>query len=177
MPSPAVPSADPFQNILRDVLDRDSSQVSTSIVAVVAVLEDLLDRFRAAILACARDENVAGFKSVVCYRYGPLTSCPHAKTDTLAERDSTLHCQRSTRTSQMPCRIWWRNTRRRTASGYSKRCSTTILFASSCRSRANIASRVGFLSVHLDGPDRKTKPTVQFHTGESVSTGSHGIQL
>ena len=82
MPSPAVPSADPFQNILRDVLDPDSSQVSTSIVAVVAVLEDLLDRFRAAILACARDENVAGFKSVVCYRYGPLTSCLHAKTDT-----------------------------------------------------------------------------------------------
>ena len=73
----AVPSLDPYiltplypKNILRELLDSHASQVSTSIVSVVGVLEDLLDRFKAIILANALDERVAGFKSVICYRYG-----------------------------------------------------------------------------------------------------------
>lgn len=51
------------------MLDSDVSNVSTSIVFVVAILEELTDRFKARILAHAQDDHVAGFKSVICYRY------------------------------------------------------------------------------------------------------------
>ncbi|KAG9311047.1 amidohydrolase 2 [Chiua virens] len=58
------------KNILRNMLERDPTQISTSVVSVVDVFETLSDRFRAIIVDCARDDNVAGFKSVVCYRTG-----------------------------------------------------------------------------------------------------------
>ncbi|KAH0834001.1 amidohydrolase 2 [Lanmaoa asiatica] len=58
------------ENILRNLLHSNSAQVSTSVVAVVGVLEELVDRFESSILANAQDEHVAGFKSVVCYRTG-----------------------------------------------------------------------------------------------------------
>ena len=53
------------------MLDSDFANLPTSIVSIVSVLEELMDRFKTRILAHARDDHVAGFKSVVCYRYGP----------------------------------------------------------------------------------------------------------
>ena len=53
------------------MLDSDPANLSTSMVSVVSALEELTDRFKASILVHARDDHVAGFKSVVCYRYGP----------------------------------------------------------------------------------------------------------
>jgi len=52
------------------MLGNDSADLSTSRVSVVSVLEGLTDSFKASILAHAQDEHVAGFKSVICYRYG-----------------------------------------------------------------------------------------------------------
>ena len=40
-------------------------------VSVVSVSAELTDRLKASILAHAPDDHVAGFKSVVCYRYVP----------------------------------------------------------------------------------------------------------
>lgn len=59
------------KSILRNLLGSDGAQVSTSIVSVVSVFGELTDRFKASIDANARDDHVAGFKSVICYRYGP----------------------------------------------------------------------------------------------------------
>lgn len=56
------------KNILRKLLNSDSSQVSTSIVSVIGIFGELVDRFKASILTNALDDHVAGFKSVVCYR-------------------------------------------------------------------------------------------------------------
>ncbi|KAF8130325.1 amidohydrolase 2 [Boletus edulis] len=58
------------EDIFRTMLGGDTANISTSIVSVVSILEEFTDRFKANILAHARDDRVAGFKSVVCYRTG-----------------------------------------------------------------------------------------------------------
>lgn len=56
------------KDILRMMLNSDPANLSTSIVSIVGILEELTDRFKTTILAHAQDDHVVGFKSVICYR-------------------------------------------------------------------------------------------------------------
>ncbi|KAF8556726.1 amidohydrolase 2 [Imleria badia] len=58
------------EDVLRMMLGSDPANISTSIISVIGILEELTDRFKATILAYAQDDHVACFKSVICYRTG-----------------------------------------------------------------------------------------------------------